>query len=134
MPMSGVFANDLLAFIFNQTALPSFTTPLYISLHTADPSAGNQTTSEATFTSYARVAVAATSGGFTIATNTMSNTAAITFPQATGGSNVITNVGIGTASSGAGVLLYAGALTSSLTVTNNIQPQFAIGALTITQT
>lgn len=40
---------------------------LYISLHTADPSAGNQTTSETAYTGYARVAVARTSSGWTVA-------------------------------------------------------------------
>ena len=40
-------------------------TSLYVSLHTANPGAtGNQTTSEAAYTSYARVAVARTSGGW----------------------------------------------------------------------
>lgn len=60
-----------------------------------------------------------------------SNAALITFPKATGGTNTITYFGIGTASSGAGVLLVRKALTSSLAVSNNIQPQFAIGALTV---
>lgn len=58
-----------------------------------------------------------------------SNAALITFPKATGGTNTITHYGIGTASSGAGVLLVRDALASSLAVSTNIQPQFAIGDL-----
>src|ERR1700679_2605180 len=58
---------------------------LYVSLHTADPTnAGNQTSSETTYTSYARVAVARSTGGWTISGTspaTASNTATITFPM-----------------------------------------------------
>lgn len=64
-------------------------------------------------------------------TATCSNAALITFPKATGGTNTITHYGIGTATSGSGVLLYRDSLSSSLAVSNNIQPQFDIGALTI---
>jgi len=106
----------------------------YISLHTGDPGeGGDQTTTEATYTSYARVSVARTTGGFTISGNQVENAAAVTFPQATGGSNTITHFGVGTALSGAGgKLIGSGALTSSLAVTNNITPQFAATTLTHT--
>lgn len=106
---------------------------LYISLHTANPGdSGDQTTSEATYTSYARVAVARTSSGWTRTNNSIANAAAISFPAATGGSNAITYFGVGTASSGTGRLLWYGALTSSLAVSSGITPSFAIGALTVT--
>jgi hypothetical protein len=109
-------------------------TNLYVSLHTADPTAaGTQTSNEAAYTSYARVAVARTSGGWTIASETITNAGAITFPQATGGSETETYFGIGTASTGTGVLLYAGPLTSSLAVSNGITPAFATGQLSITE-
>ncbi len=127
--------NDVLLKLFNNTALSwDANTNLYLALHTADPGeAGSQTTSEATYTSYARVTVARTSGGWTVSGNTSSNAALAQFPQCTGGSNTITYVSIGTASSGAGQILYSGALNSPLSVSNLIQPQFAIGALTITE-
>jgi hypothetical protein len=105
----------------------------YISLHTADPGeTGNQTTNEATYTGYARVAVARSGSGFTLTTSTISNTALVQFAQCTGGSNTLTHFGIGTDLSGAGNLIFKGALTSSLSVSNGIQPQFAAGALTVT--
>lgn len=108
-------------------------TNLYISLHTADPGeTGSQTTSEATYTSYARVAVARTSGGFTVSNPNVTNAAAVNFPACTGGSNTITHFGIGLSSSGAGTLLFSGALTSSLAVSNGITPSFAIGQLSVT--
>ena len=109
-------------------------TNLYISLHTANPGAGgSQNTSEAAYTSYARVAVARTSGGWTITGETITNAAVINFPTATGGSETETYVGVGLASSGAGTLLWFGQLTSSLAVSNGITPSIAIGALSITE-
>ena len=105
----------------------------YIALHTADPGeAGDQTTSEATYTSYARVAVARTSGGWTRSVSTISNTALVQFPQATGGTNTLTYFSIGASSSGAGQIILSGALSASLSVSNGIQPQFAAAALTAT--
>jgi len=105
---------------------------LYLALHTADPGeSGSQNTSEANYTGYARVAVAKDSTGWTINGNQASNAALIQFPQCTGGSNTITHVSIGTSSTGAGQILYSGALNASLNVSNLIQPQFAIGALVV---
>lgn len=105
----------------------------YVSLHTADPGeSGNQSTSETAYTSYARVAVARAGGGWTLTAQTISNTALVQFPQCTGGSSTVSYFGIGTDSSGAGNLLMSGPLTSSLSISNGIQPQFAAGALTVT--
>lgn len=125
---------DLLAKIFTATAIPwDANTDLYLALHTADPGeAGSQTTSEATYTSYARVAVARTGVGWTISNPTATNAALVQFPTATGGTNTITHVSIGTTSSGAGQILVSGALNSSLTVSSGIQPQFSAGALVFT--
>ena len=103
---------------------------LYISLHTADPGeAGTQTTSEATYTGYARVAVARTAGGFTIVGSNASNTAPVNFPTCTAGTNTITHFGIGSSLSGAGDLLFKGATTASLAVSAGIAPTFAVGEL-----
>lgn len=109
-------------------------TNLYVSLHTADPAAtGSQTTSEAAYTGYARVAVARTSGGWSISAETITNVGTITFPASTSGPEIETYVGVGTASSGAGVLLWAGPLTASLTINNGITPSFAASQLSITE-
>lgn len=106
---------------------------LYISLHTGDPGeAGDQTTSEAAYTSYARVAVARTGGGWTRSVSTMSNTALVQFPQCTGSSATVTHFAIGTSSSGAGQIILSGVLSASLAISSGIQPQFAAAALTAT--
>lgn len=144
MSKSNNFENSLLLLLFNNTnianvgdatGLRGSTTAgsLYVSLHTADPGeAGDQTTSETTYSSYARVAVARTSGGWTITGNSVSPAATITFPAGTGGSGTITHFGIGTASSGAGVLLYSGTVSPNLSVGNGITPQLGTGS-TITE-
>lgn len=104
---------------------------LYVALHTADPTdAGNQTSSEAAYTNYARVAVARTTGAWTVTGDTVSNAAAVTFPQCGVTGATITHFSIGRASTGSGEILVAG--TCSLVVSTNITPQFAIGALTAT--
>ena len=109
-------------------------TNLFVSLHTANPGAtGNHQTSEAAYTGYARVAVVRTSSGWSISGETISNVAAINFPASSSGPEVETYVGVGTLTSGAGVLLWFGQLTASLTVNNGITPSIAIGALTITE-
>jgi hypothetical protein len=147
MSMSNTAESDLLLLLFNNTtwsnvgnsgglagsgAAGSF----YVSLHTATLSgASNQSTSEAAYTSYARVAVARSSGGWTKSGSSptqVANTAAVTFPACTGGSETETYFVIGRDSSSTGEVLWYGTLTSSLAVSNGITPSFAIGALVAT--
>jgi hypothetical protein len=82
----------------------------YVGLHSADPTTGDQTTSELAYTGYARVAVARTSGGFTCTAGTITNTAAVTFPACTGGSGTATHFSVGSASSGASEIWWCGEL------------------------
>ena len=140
MSATNAFETDLLELIFNGTTIANIAdnaasspaTNLCISLHTADPGeGGSQNTNETTYTSYARVAVARTSGGWTVSGNNASNTSTITFPTCTGGSATLTHFGIGLASSSTGTLLFKGALSSSLAVSNNITPAIAAGDLDI---
>jgi hypothetical protein len=127
------FINDLLKLIFNATAIANIAdnaaasplTNLFCSLHTATlTAAATQTTSEAVYTSYARVSVARTTGGWTAASAQVTNpVAAITFPAATGGSETETYFAIGTLVSGAGKVLYWGAISPSIVVTSGVTPQ-----------
>jgi len=144
MPKSTATCNSILALIFNATAWADIaendaTSPLanlYLSLHTADPGVGNnQTTNETAYTNYVRIAVARTTGGWDApASGATANAALAQFAQCGVTGATLTHVAIGTASSGAGTVLYAGALSSSLAVANGIQPQFAAGALDVTET
>lgn len=129
MAKSTTFATDLLELIFNGTTIANVaddaaTSPavtITCALHTADPGAGgDQTTSEADYTSYARVTVARTSGGWTITSNSVSPVAVITFPTSTGGSNIITHWSVGTGVSD--YMIYSGTVTPNLTITNTIAP------------
>lgn len=142
MSKGNTFENDLLKLIFQATAIANLAdnaassplTNLYVSLHTGDPGeGGDQTTSEADYTGYARVAVARTAGGWTVAANAVENAGAITFGACTAGSNTVTHFAVGTASSGAGKILYSGALDASLAVSAGITPEFAAGDLDITE-
>lgn len=145
MSKSNTFENDLLKLIFNNDDIAligdaagiqnsATAGSLYVSLHTADPGeAGDQTTSETAYTNYARVAVARTTGGWTVTGNAVANAALVQFAQCGATGATLTYFGVGTDSSGAGKLLYSGALTSSLAVSSGIQPQFAAGDLDITE-
>lgn len=106
----------------------------YIALYTADPGeAGTATTNEAAYGSYARVTVTAATGFSAASGGSTANTGLIQFPECTSGSETITHVAIVTTTSGAGDIIYSGALTASRSVSSGIQPQFAIGALTVTE-
>ena len=137
MSKSNTTESDFLLYTFNATAFSwNAISTLYVALHTADPTeTGTQTTNEANYTGYLRVAVARTSGGWTVSgTTQVTNAASITFPICQGGSNTITHMSIGTANSpSAGQILYSGALASNLIVTTGITPQFGAGALVITE-
>jgi hypothetical protein len=134
MSKSNIFENDFLKLVFNATPIANIAdnaasaplTNLYVSLHTADPGeAGDQTTSEATYTGYARVAVARTSGGWTVTANSVSPVGVINFPAATGGTNTITHWAVGTASGGTGKILYSGTVTPSISVSIGVTPQLS---------
>jgi hypothetical protein len=127
------FENDLLKLIFNATAIANMAdnaassplTNLQVSMHTADPTdSGNQTSSEAAYTGYARVAVARTTGGWTVTGNSVSPVANIDFGECTAscGSN-LTHWCVGTAASSTGKLLYCGALSTAITMTVGTIPR-----------
>jgi len=131
MSKGNTFENDFLKLIFNATAIANIaddaaTDPLadlYVSLHTADPGeAGSQTTNECAYTSYARVAVARTTGGWTVTNNQVAPVAAIQFPTATGGTEVATHFAIGTASTSTGKILYSGTVSPSMNIATGITP------------
>lgn len=141
MSMSNASETNLLNLLFNNTdwanvgdaaglqnsaAAGSF----YVALHTADPGdAGNQSTNEVSYTGYARVAVARTAGGWTVSGNQVSNTATVQFGECTAGSATATHFSVGLLTSGAGDILYSGALSASRSISSGITPLFNAGAL-----
>lgn len=135
MPAGAITAVDLLAKTFKNTAIPwDAITNIFIALHTADPTAaGNQTTSEANYTGYARISITRGGAGWS-GTNPLSNTSLAQFGICTAGTNLLTHVTLGTLTSGTGQILAVGALNQSLSVAIGIQPQFSAGALTVAMT
>lgn len=142
MSMSNASETALLNLLFNNTdwanvgdaaGLQNSATAgsFYVALHTADPGdAGTQSTSEASYTGYARVAVARSAGGWTVSGNQVSNTATVQFGECTAGSAVVTHFSVGLLSSGAGDILYSGALDATRSVSSGITPLFNPATLT----
>lgn len=132
MSFSNATETALLALIYNATtwvnyainATSSPETNIVVALHTASPGeAGTQSTSEAAYTSYARVNVARTSGGWTVTNDTVNPAAAITFPTGTGGSGTGTHFSTGKSGGGATAILNYGTVTPNITFGNGVQPQ-----------
>lgn len=132
MSKGNTFENDLLKLIFNGTPIADLAdndatsplTDLYVALHTADPGeAGDQTTSEATYTGYARIPVARTTAGWTVTNNSVSPAANIDFPAGTGGTGTITHMSVGTSLTGAGKILYRGTVTPNIVTGNGVTPR-----------
>lgn len=136
-PFSGAskgdtYENDLLKLLFNATAIANVAdnasssplTNLSVALHTADPGeAGTQSTSEIGYTSYARVSVLRTSGGWTVTGSSVSPAANIDFPAGTGGSGTATYFSIGPTGGGATKIFYSGTVTPNIVTGNGVTPR-----------
>lgn len=132
MGKGNVTSNNWLKLLFNATpianiadnAASSPNTNLFWALHTADPgAAGNQTTNECTYTGYTREAVARTTGGMTASSaQSTSPVANVVFPAGTGGSGTATFFSIGMLVSGASIITYSGPISPSIITGNGVQP------------
>lgn len=135
MSKSNYLENAILNLIFSATAIANIAdnaagsplTNLYWALHTADPGeAGTQATSETNYGSYARQAVARSTGMTTSSAGSTSPAANVTFPQATTPAlptvSSITHFSIGVAVSGSTNILYSGTVTPNINVSAGVQP------------
>lgn len=132
MGKSNTASNSILNLLFNattwanvaQNATSGPITNLYVALHTANPGAsGTQSTNEAAYTGYARVAVVRTSSGWTVSSaQSTSPVANIQLGICTAGTETETYASIGTLSSGAGTILYSGPITPSIAVAIGVMP------------
>jgi hypothetical protein len=135
--LAHLFQNLAIANIGDGTGLDKSATDgdLWVALHTASPGeAGGQTTSEAAYTSYARVPIAR-DVSWTVTANQVTNAAAVQFPTSTGGTATVTHFSVGVddgVTLGVNTMIAFGALASPLTIVSGVQPQFAAGALVIT--
>jgi hypothetical protein len=136
------FENDLLKLIFTAVAIANIAdnagaspaANLFVALHTADPGeAGDQTTNEIAYNTYARVGVSRNAAGWTVTANNCVNAANITFPTCNSGSGTASHFSVGMNASGASKLLYSGQLTANLAISAGITPAFNSGNLTISE-
>ncbi len=141
MSKSDAFETQLLKLIFNGTTIPgiadntvtSALDHLFVALHTADPGdGGTQSTSEATYTGYARVAIERSAAGWQVTGNSVSPAINIDFPTGTGGGGTATYWSVGTALNGAGEILYSGPLNPTITLGNGVTPRVSTSS-TITE-
>lgn len=141
MSKGDTYENDLLKLLFNATAIANVAdnasssplTQLAVALHTADPGeAGTQSTSEAAYTSYARVNVNRNSGGWTVTANSVSPVANIDFPACTGSTSTITHATIGATGGGATKIFYSGTVTPNISVSTGVTPRLTT-ASTVTE-
>lgn len=140
MTFGTTFATNELALIYNATTIANLAqnatsspiTNVYCALHTADPHTGDQTTSETSYTGYARQAVARTSGGWSVASGSCSPVANIVFPVSTSGTPTITYFSTGFNSSGASQLIDSGTVTPNITVSTSVVQTLTTGS-TITR-
>lgn len=142
MSKGDTFENDLLKLIFQAVAIANLAdnaastplTSLFVALHTADPGeAGTQSTSEISYTGYARVAVLRSASGWTVTGASVSPLADIAFAISAGGTGgTATHASVGVAVSGASKILYSGALSPNIVVTTSVTPIITTGS-TITE-
>lgn len=132
MSIANATETAVLKLIFQAVAWGNYadnavTTPetnIVCALHTADPGeAGTGSTSEVTYTSYARVNVARTTGGWTETTGTINPVATIGFPAGTGGSGTASYFSTGKSGGGASALLWTGTVTPNIVTGNGVTPQ-----------
>lgn len=102
----------------------------YLAMFTADPSETGSIADEADYTGYARVAQTKSSA-WTGTASPFTNAALIQFGACTAGTNALTHFAVVDTASGAVNMMISGALSATLNVSAGIQPQFAIGVLSI---
>ena len=132
MSISNTSENAILALIFNATAWANYAddaasspqTNVHVGLNTADPGdAGDMSTNESAYTSYARVNVARSSGGWTVSSGSVSPVANIDFPAGTGGSGTVTHFCTGKTGGGAAAILFSGTVTPNIVTGNGVTPR-----------
>jgi hypothetical protein len=99
-------------------------TNIHVALATADyTDTGTMASNEVTYTSYARVNVARTTGGWSESSGSITPVAAISFPAGTGGSGTVTHFATGFTGGGTAAVIMYGTVSPNITVGNGITPQ-----------
>ncbi|MFN9110886.1 MAG: hypothetical protein ACK5XN_12540 [Bacteroidota bacterium] len=140
MSISNTTESAILRLVYNATAWANYAanaatspeTNIVVGLHTGDPTdTGNMSSSEVGYTSYARVNVARTTGGWTESSGSVSPVANIDFPAGTGGSGTVTHFSTGKSGGGSAAILWKGTVTPNIVCGNGVTPRLTT-ATTIT--
>jgi len=142
MPASDTFANDLAKLIFWGTAIADLAendssspaTSLYLALHTANPGgAGNQSTSEISYTSYIRKALLRDNTAWSITGRIITPVADVLWATSTGGTGgTVTHWSVGPGSSGATKIIAYGTVSPTFNVVTDVTPTLSnLTSLTI---
>ena len=132
MSISNAAESAIMRLIFLATAWAGYAdnaaaspeTNIVFALHTADPGdAGTLSTSEATYTGYARQSVSRSAGGFSESGGVVSLIANLDFPVGSGGSGTITHFSTGKSGAGAAAALWQGPVTPNIVSGNGVQPR-----------
>jgi hypothetical protein len=140
MSISNTTESAILQLVFNATAWANYAdnagstpqTNISVGLHTADPTdSGTMASNETGYTSYARVNVARTTGGWTETSGSVSPVANIDFATGTGGPDTVTYFSTGKTAGGSAPILWSGTVTPNIATGNGITPRLTT-ATTIT--
>jgi hypothetical protein len=144
MPKSTSTCNSIVNLMYSATAWANVadnaaSSPLantFVALHTGNLTAGTNSQAEnegTVYTNYARQSVARSTGWNAASGGATANAATISFPQCGLTGATASHVSTGTTVTGATPVWHFGALNANLVISSGITPQFAAGALTVTE-
>jgi hypothetical protein len=143
MPKSTPTCNSIVNLMYRATAWANVAdnaaaapyANVYVGLHTGNLTAAtnSQAENETAYTNYARQPAARSTGWDAASGGATANAATISFPQCGVTGATLSHVSTGPVISGATAVWHFGALNSPLAVSSGITPQFAAGALTVTE-
>lgn len=132
MSIGNTTEGAILDLIFRATAWANYAdnaasspqTNIHVALATSDPGdGGDMSTSEATYTSYARVNVPRSTGWNAASGGSTSPAATISFPAGTGGSGTVSHFSVGKTGGGAAAILFSGTVTPNIVTGNGVTPE-----------
>jgi hypothetical protein len=125
--LAHIFLNEPIANVGDATGLRGSVAPgsLYVAMHTSDPGeAGSAITGETAYGGYVRRALERSTVGFTRTGSRVRPTNNVDFPMCSSNpGSPLTFFSIVTTASGAGMILYSGALTPNINVAIGIVPR-----------
>ena len=124
--------NNILGLIFTAVAIANIAdnaagtpeTNVHMALATADPTdSGTMSSSEVTYTGYARTNVARSGSGWTVTSGSCSPDANIDFPAGTAGSGTVSFGSAGKTGGGAADIYWSGTVTPNIVTGDGITPR-----------